>query len=715
MLGLAVVYQGLGDEVQATTYYQQAREIAHKFQVQAMEGLILLTLGDIAYNQGKADKTIELAQQAIGLFEQSKSPALQEFALQGLATGYGGKQNYPAAITAAQAALGIAKTLGDRSSESGILSQLGYLHRKAGQTAQAMQFYQASIAADPTPELPGSSSGNYLGLARIYRRLNHPVTAIAYYKKAVSGVEQVRRKIAGLPPQLQQAFLHSGREGNRTADTYRELADLLLEQGRVPEAQAVLDLLKVQELKDFRQERGSGKTPELACSQTEAKILQDQGSLIAFGQKLRECEKANCPQLNQLYDQRKDLTRQYNRTITSLEQALRDRRRVDPNAFDPNKLGKINAIVNAQPHTVLISPLVLENKIWLVWASAGGVVKSVEVPVQQKDLALAVKQFRDAMRPGASSKEAQIAGKQLYDWLIKPLEPELQANQVENLVFALDRVMRYVPMAALFDGKQLLIERYTISAILAADLTDTRDRLSAQNSSILALGASLFVGFNDLPNVPKEINAIVRSQPQDTHGVYPGQKYLNREFDEYALQRIAGHNILHIASHAEFVRGRPENSYLVLGNSKKLTIPEIKDLLSDLNHLQLVVLSACNTALGGESDGVEISGISSYFLNAGAKTVLASLWSVNDASTSLLMQRFYRALAQSSPAHPITRAQALRLAQLSLLYGQEVTFPPQRGMTVVAPPVTQSKHEGDRPTFANPFYWAPFILIGNAL
>lgn len=128
---------------------------------------------------------------------------------------------------------------------------------------------------------------------------------------------------------------------------------------------------------------------------------------------------------------------------------------------------------------------------------------------------------------------------------------------------------------------------------------------------------------------------------------------------------------------------------MLLGSGEKLKISEIKNL-PDLRDVHLVTLSACETGLGGANeDGVEISGISYYFLNSGAKAVMASLWSVSDESTRILMENFYTNLAKRTTQAPITKAQALRQAQLSLLK--------------------------DKGIFSHPYYWSPFILIGNGL
>jgi CHAT domain-containing protein len=277
-------------------------------------------------------------------------------------------------------------------------------------------------------------------------------------------------------------------------------------------------------------------------------------------------------------------------------------------------------------------------------------------------------------------------------------------------------------MSALFDGEKYLVENYAVSTVLSADLTDTRDRLppGTQNTSVLALGLSNAVaGFNALPNVPAELDAIVRKKPNDTKGIYPGLEFLNEAFDFRALRdNLTGRQILHVATHGQFVPGRQEDSYLVSGKGEKLTIAQIKTL-QDLSNVHLVVLSACETALGGPNqDGIEISGISYYFLNAGAKAVMASLWLVNDDSTRLLMQNFYGNLAKGTSTAPIAKATALRQAQLTLLRGDTTTQTADQRAVIEVRPVEGAQPasiDKTAPGFSHPYYWAPFILIGNGL
>ncbi|NEP12807.1 MAG: CHAT domain-containing protein [Symploca sp. SIO2C1] len=191
--------------------------------------------------------------------------------------------------------------------------------------------------------------------------------------------------------------------------------------------------------------------------------------------------------------------------MRSLQQIIRTRLEKDQAFLDPSHLGgNAEAIVSAQPGTVLIYPLVLADKLWILWAAEGGITKSIEVPqVGLKELSQTVVKFRQLLQnPNSDLTELQATGELLYDWLIpESLQRELQDNQIQNLVFSLDHVTRYIPMSAVFDGESYLIENYNISTIISANLTRISDRLppGTDNTSVLALGLSEpKSGFNPL-------------------------------------------------------------------------------------------------------------------------------------------------------------------------------------------------------------------------
>ncbi|MBD2539852.1 tetratricopeptide repeat protein [Coleofasciculus sp. FACHB-SPT36] len=715
------VYENLGQYSQALAFFKQALEIRREIGDKAGEGTTLNNLGETYRNLGQYPEALKLYQQAVEILKEIGDKAGEGVTLNNIGVVSNQLGQYPQALEFFQQALAIRQTVGDRAGVGATLNNIGGVYNQLEQYPQALEFFQQALGI--AREI-GDKTGERIALGNmgfLLEKQNQPELAIAFYKQAVNVTEVIRQDLRVLPREQQESYTQT------IADTYRAFTNLLLSQGRILEAQQVLELLKIQELPNYtKNARAGDKTSGIALNPIEEKILKENGTLIAFGQQVEQCKQNRCSQLSQFNDRLQALTEQYNQTIETIQKEIRSRRAQDDAFFDPNKLSKAKEIVESQPGTVLIYPFVLKDKIWLLWASKGGIVKSLEVPVTQRQLGESVLKFRQLVEDSRSDiAEVKATGKQLYDWLIKPIEPELKGNKIQNLVFSMDRVTRYIPISALFDGEKYLIENYSVSTVLSADLTDVRDRLppGIQNTSVLALGLSHAVaGFNSLPNVPAELDAIVQKKPNDTTGIYPGNEFLNNAFDFPTLRdNLTGHQILHIATHGQFVPGRPDDSFLLLGTGEKLTISQIQTL-QDLGNVHLVVLSACETALGGpDQDGVEIAGISYYFLNAGTKAVIASLWLVDDRSTSQLMQKFYSYLAQSTQQTPITKATALRQSQLGLLHSDFSTPAPNnvdsRGsINVEAIPNSRSKNPlGAESKFDHPYYWAPFILIGNGL
>lgn len=717
---IGIVHNQLGQYAEALKFYQQALVIRREIGDRGGVGTTLHNIGFVYNQQSQYSQALTFYQQALAVRTEVGDRSGIATTLNNMGLIYDKQGQHSPALVFLKQALVIFRELGDKAGEGNTLDSIGTVYKSLGQYPQALESYQQALAILREVGNRTVERAILSNIGSLLEKRKQPELAIIFYKRSVNISETIRQDIRVLPREQQQSYTQT------VADTYRSLANLLLSQERILEAQQVLELLKIQELREFTKDaRAGSQTSGNPLNPTEERILKEYGTLIAFGQQVYQCKQSSCNQLSQLNEQLQVLTEQYNQTVQTFEKEIRSHRAQDDAFFDPKKLGKAKEIVEAQPNTVLIYPLVLEDKIWLLWASKGGIVKSVEVTkTGQSQLAETVLKFRQLLQNSTSNlAEVKATGKQLYDWLIKPIEPELKANKIQNLVFSLDRAARYIPMGALFDGQKYLVENYAVSTVLSADLTDMRDRLppGTQNTSVLALGLSNAVaGFNPLPNVPAELDAIVRKKPNDTKGIYPGLEFLNSAFDFRALRdNLLGHQLLHIATHAEFVPGSPDASYLLLGTGEKLAIPQLATL-QDLGKVQLVVLSACQTALAQRGqDGKEINGISYYFLNGGAKAVMASLWSVNDDSTRLLMQNFYGNLAKGTSTTPITKAQALQQAQLSLLHGESSTTknPDQRAsLAPEARPGSQTASTNSTTSgFAHPYYWAPFILIGNSL
>ena len=356
-----------------------------------------------------------------------------------------------------------------------VLNNLGYAYLSRSQYKEASIHYQQSLATFQRVKDREGEGLLLSNLGNLFAQRKQPEVAIAFYKQSVNVRQTIRGGIRGLPRESQESYTQS------VAGTYRALADLLLSQGRIAEAQQLLELLKLQELRDFSPDTRTGDTPTaIALSQSETSILTAHTSLIAFAQTMQQCYSdstcASSPRLQTLIAQRDRQNIAFANLVKTLEAQLKQQVATDIAFINPNDPNndfrrRAEAILNSQPGTLLIYPLVLEDKMWLLVGSPGSVFTRYEVKVGQKELASTVLQFRTEMKrcettpcTQADTKRVKQVSQTLYQWMFPPqLQKELQEivkQPIRNLVFAPDRSTRYIPRGALFDGEKYLIERY---------------------------------------------------------------------------------------------------------------------------------------------------------------------------------------------------------------------------------------------------------------
>jgi filamentous hemagglutinin family protein len=292
------------------------------------------------------------------------------------------------------------------------------------------------------------------------------------------------------------------------------------------------------------------------------------------------------------------------------------------------------------------------------------------------------------------------SAQQLYNWLIKPVEADLQAQHIQNLSFIMDPGLRSLPIAALHDGQRFLIEKYSVSLMPSISLIDTR-YTDVRGLQVLAMGISQFPDRAPLPAVPLEIQTI-------TPRLWSGESLLNENFTlaNFRAQRQQGRfGIVHLATHAEFRPGQPSNSFIQLWD-RQIQLDQLRQLGLNDPPVELLVLSACRTALGDEQAELGFAGLA---LQAGVQSALASLWYVSDEGTLAFMTEFYRQLHNT----PI-KAEALRRTQIAMLRG-EVRLEGgelrgSRGDNIDLPPELI-----DRSTvnLSHPFFWSAFTLVGS--
>ena len=320
----------------------------------------------------------------------------------------------------------------------------------------------------------------------------------------------------------------------------------------------------------------------------------------------------------------------------------------------------------------------------------------------------AVRTFRNQISDPqkTNSTSYQASAKQLDDWMIVPLRPTLEERKIDTLIFSLDKGLRSMPIAALYDGKQFLVEQYNLALIPSFSLTDTRFQ-EIRGTKMLGLGISQSAGgLPPLPSVSVEV-------PTLTEKIWQGTGYLNQQVTLEQFQSLAQReqfSIIHLATHAEFNSGDLNESFIQLWNGK-LTLSSLRKIALNQKWnttptLEMLVLSACQTALG--SDQAEL-GFTGLAVQTGVKTAVGSLWSVSDEGTLGLMSEFYRNLKTA----PI-RAAALRNAQISLLRGQvtvtkgRLQFPDGSKVDL---PASDARQETIN--LIHPYYWAPYTVVGN--
>ncbi len=717
---LGQVLTSIGQYEDAIKLHQQAIIIRRQLKEQRREGISLNNLGFAYTKAGQFDKALQAFEESLSIRRAIKDKTGEVNVLNNLADLYYKQKQYQKSLDVLHLALKIAREIKFSQIEGQILDGIASAYKELRRYSLAQNFYLESLVIIKSTGEKGKEAIVLSNLGDLFARQGKLTAAIAFYKESIQVTESIRKSLTTLDIEQQKSYT------NTVAYTYRALADLLLSQGRVLEAQQVLELLKIQEIRDFTRNNRAGDTAEPTKNNKEAQVIDAANSLIKLGLELERCEKKKCTQkyLEDLKEKRLQLTQKFYTTISLFDKEAKERAAKDDGFFKPDKIqGKAGDILSAQPNTILIYTFVQTDRTWIIWASTGGIKKPIEMKVGRLQISKLVGELRTQLgSPNTDIAKLKVTSKQLHDIIIPPeLQDELKANKIENLVFSLDSVTRYIPMSVLFDGKQYLLEKYAISNLISADLIDVKDRLPSDTQSIKVIAAGVSQKFEDfapLLNVPVELDAIVKSS-QSASGIFAGKRLLNAEFTSKTLRNnLSGYNILHIATHGKFVPVDANASFLLLGDGTKLIIKDIKNAIDDLYQVHLVVLSACQTALGDKGeDGVEISGLSYYFLNGGAKAVIASLWSVNDDSTSQLMKRFYTNLAMGTAQAPMSKIEALRQAQLGLLRsnesGQESD---QRGnfVTVEVRPI-ENVQPAKKNNFAHPYYWAPFILIGNGL
>jgi CHAT domain-containing protein len=323
--------------------------------------------------------------------------------------------------------------------------------------------------------------------------------------------------------------------------------------------------------------------------------------------------------------------------------------------------------------TVVIYPMLFADRLELLVGTAGD-LRQVSVDVSAAELTAVVNLLRNAIERNDAESAYLRQARALYDWIVAPLDGLLAANEPSTLVFVPDGALRTIPLAVLHDGERFLVERYALATTPGLSLATAGE--PAQVTRVLVNGLiEPTAGFAGLPFVAEELRSIEQA--------FPARVYTDDDFVTATLEReivTGGYSIVHMATHAQF-EADYRRSFL-LAHDDVITMDRLEDVMGSQRFtdrpVDLLVLSACRTAAGDERAALGLAGVA---VKAGARSALASLWSVNDESTAKLVGEFYRRLGDDAG-----KAAALRGAQLLLLNDER---------------------------YSHPVHWAPFLMIGD--
>ncbi len=711
-INIGIVYDYLGDYPKAIQTYTQSIQLASGPWKELITSPAYNNLGVVYFALKDYPKAIELQLKSFEQAKKTGDKAMEGRVCGSLGDSYDAVGDYQKAIQFNKRGIEITNELGDKDAEGHIYFRLARNYEHLKQYDKALKLYQKSIAL---LDSLGSSQETYQpqqGIARVLLAKNQPVLAVLFYKQAVNTLQATRQKIKGLNAALKKSFAES------KSDVYRDLADLLLKQGRVGEAQKVLELLKDEELTEYLRSALTTPPGDLKLNPDEQKLWDDyqkiQGQELALytqqGELAAKIKRISISQRNSSnpeYQQLREASDELYARIDTLTKAFQEvflpratalYKQVNLTATDTDLSTNIDRMSKTLTDTkaAVIYPLILADRLELILLTPNAKPLHRTVFVKKGDLdrlalALSVK----LQSPGTQTK-ADL--QQMYQWFFAPVETEIEelikAKTIDTLVYAPDGVLRLIPIGALYDGKQFLVERYPLGTI--TNLSQVKPKTSHPSSQLLAMGLTKTrSGLNALPGVKSEVEGL--------GSLFRSEAYLDENFTTANLRDALQEHptFVHLATHANF-SGRKEDTFILLWD-KKLTLDDLKDL--DLRSLDLLTLSACQTASGDEKAGLGLAGVAE---RSGAKSVLGSLWSVSDSSTAQLMDHLYANLKNGLP-----KAEALRQAQITMIHSASTgQFEDQRGGLGVVPTrnAQTSKTIGN---YSDPFYWAPFILIGN--
>lgn len=755
---IGAAYEALGERQKALEYYNLSLPLSHLVGDKSQDATTLNNIGAVYSALGEKQKALEYYNQALPLFKQVGDKSQEAITLNNIGAVYAALGERQKALEYFNESLPIARAIGDKEGEATTLHDIGGAYHDLGEKQKALEYFQNSLLLSKATGDKNKEAITLDALQIYWSNLNNRALAIFYGKQSVNVYQQLRSNIKGLDKSVQQTYLKS------VEKTYRRLADILIAEGRLAEAQQILNSFQDQQFFDFGQQNSKLLIPPVVSLREQSFALrynQTSERVGSAGSRVEELKRQignrqpSAEEARKIKQLEADLKTATDAFLAALKQAEAE---FSKPADEKDKVPAVADLTEMQAalretsqatgqKTAALYTLVAENNFRVLLVTPDD-IKAFSTPVKAKDLDKKVLQFYAVLQ--SPNHDPRPLGRELYNIIFKPVEAEIKKTGAQTLLWNLDGTLSYIPMAALSpDGKNYLVEQYQNVVFTRADkerITRTVSPQwtgtgfgSSQPQTVDLLGDGSKLVFSALPGVATELDSIFRTGENDK-GVLNGTVISDAKFNKASFLTALKQKrpLVHISSHFSFRPGDDTRSFLLLGDGTALTLNELKRQERLFDGVELLTLSACNTAATqADATGREIDGFAELAQRLGAGAVMATLWQVSDASTPWIMRDFY-ALRQNEQTN-LNKAEALRKAQLSLLDGTAKTKPlpdAPKGKSTVQLMVVKNAAEQTRDTtradliyasekdappfkkdvkkpFAHPYYWSPFVLVGN--
>ena len=590
-----------------------------------------------------------------------------------------------------------ARTTGEGELHAG----LGRLYLSQRDFPGAMENSQKALAlAEGQRSLPRVASASIL-IGDVLRRTGKAEEAIPYYRTAIQQTESTRSLLQS--QENRQSFFEGG------LNAYVRMIEIFITSRRFEEAFNYSERVRSRNFLDVL-----GSKVQLARSGT---LMEHERALQARISVLRAMAEGVDDAASQTAELRKQLTeaqQAYNQYL--LEVRKENKEQASLMSVEPLTLKQTQELL--EPGVTMLEYFVVQDKVYL-WVVEKDRVEFVSASIARKDLVSKVTELRDTIYQLGEKERFSALSQELYKLLLQPALPLIKGKE---LIIVPHDVLHYLPFQALqsIDGRYL-IERFPIYYLSSASMmqfTQEKRKAKGELTSVIAQGGKLLTFGNPALDDPAMALKFAEIEAKEIQSLYPQSSiYLQKEATEERAKSLSPQNdIVHFASHAELNEDDPLASAIRLAKSDKEDGRlEVREIFGMDLKASLVVLSACETGLGKLSSGDELVGLTRAFIYAGTPSVVASLWNVEDSSTAQLMASFYKNIKT------MTKVEALRQAQLNLIRGNvNSDLLARRGIGGVGKlgevPAAKAPSQDSNPiaiSTSHPFFWAPFILVGE--